>query len=273
MESAHSLVEIPAGLAELGVGIVKPGALHFLVGEGLGGAEAGQAALDLLVDVGGLLLALSGSPAHATAHGHDHQQENGDHQRHDQRQLPADGDHHRQSANDGQSRCQQILGAVVGQLRQLEKIGGQTAHQLAGAVFVVKIEAHSLHMAEQIPADIRLHPDTEGVAIICHDVVQKGTQDIAAHHRNHHSEKQLVHLPRQHIVQGAAGHQRKQQVDSRDQACADHINGKQPPMGLEVAQKYHQRRLALIVFGRHRIFLPLVWYHYTPFFESCKRNN
>ena len=60
---------------------------------------------------------------------------------------------------------------MVGQLRELKQIRGQPGHQLARPIAVVKIEAQLLHMAEQIPANVRLHPDAKGMAEIGHNVI------------------------------------------------------------------------------------------------------
>ena len=46
-------------------------------------------------------------------------------------------------------RDEQVLRPVVGQLRQLKQVRGQAAHQLAGAVFIVKVKAQVLHMANR----------------------------------------------------------------------------------------------------------------------------
>ena len=67
---------------------------------------------------------------------------------------------------------------MVGQLCQFKQVGGQPGHQLAGAVFIVKIEAHLLHVGEQVLADVRLHPDAEGVAEIGHNELQERPQAV-----------------------------------------------------------------------------------------------
>ena len=82
-------MEIPFRLFELFIGRRKAGILRFLIRKGLGGAEARKAAFQFLIDVGSLFLGCPGSPAHSVAHGHDHDQENRDHHRHHNSQLPA----------------------------------------------------------------------------------------------------------------------------------------------------------------------------------------
>ena len=141
-------MELALGGLEQVIGSAETGCFHFLVGKGLGGAETGEAALDLLIDMSHLFLGSFGGLTHAVAHGHHHRQEHRDGQRHDQRQLPADGEHHSQCTDDGQYGRQQVFRAMVGQFRQFKQIRGQAAHQLAGAVLIVKVKAQLLHMPE-----------------------------------------------------------------------------------------------------------------------------
>ena len=155
------------------VGLVEALLLLRLVGERLGGADAGQAGLDGGVDGAGLLLGGAGRIAHLTAAAHGRpQQHRHQHQQH-QRQLPPHGEHHRQRAEDGDEGDEQVLRPVVGQLRQLEQVAGQAAHELAGAVLVVEVEAQLLHMVVQVAADVRLHPDAEGVSPVGHHEIQQ----------------------------------------------------------------------------------------------------
>ena len=89
---------------------------------------------------------------------------------------------------------------MVGQLRQLEQVGGQAAHQLSRAVAVIEIEAQRLHMMEQVAADIRLHPDAEGVAPVGDDVVQSCPQHKGQRHHRHGDKEHPVVLLRQPVV-------------------------------------------------------------------------
>ena len=250
-EPAHGLVEFPLGGLEDLIGGVEAGLLHLFVGVGLGGADAGEGGFDLGVDVGGLGLGSLGSPGHGLAHEHDDEDGNGDHHRHHQGQPPLDGGHHYQRADDGQHGGDQVLRAMVGQLRQLEEVGSQPAHELASAVLVIEIEAHLLHVAEQVPADVRLHPNAEGMAPVGHHELQQGSQDITAHRHSHHREEGLVQLVGQHIVQGVSGDQGEGQVNGRDQHGAGHVQGEELLMGAEIAQKDHNGMLFLKFFSRH----------------------
>ena len=237
VEQTHGFVELPLGGFVDFIGSVEPGPLHIGIAEGFGGADAGEAALNLLVDVTGFLFGCGGGPAHPGAQGHDHHQENGNHQSHHHRQFPADGNHHRQGAADGQNGGQQILRPVVGQLRQLEQVAGQPGHQLAGAVLVVKIKAQILHMAEQILPDVRLYPDAEGVAVICHNEVQKRAQYITDHHRRHDEKEGAEHPVGKQVIQGAAGDQREGQINPGDAHGTQDIQGKKFFVVAEVVQK------------------------------------
>ena len=258
VEHAHCLVERPLGGFEFRIGRVKTGGFHRLVGEGFRGADAGKAAFNLLIDVADLLLCRGGRPPHPAAHGHCHRQKHRNGQRHDHGKLPANGRHHDERPQNGQHGSDQILGAVVGKLRQLEQIGGQPRHQLTGAVAVIEIHAQLLHMAEQVTADVRLHPDAEGMAVIRHNIIQKRPQNIAHRHNDHDGKERAVHLVGQHLIKRTAGHQREQQVDGRDSHSAGHIGGKQPSMVLEVAQENHQRRFFPIILRRHVINPPFL---------------
>ena len=254
VETAHGLVEAALGVLEQVIGGMETVMLHLLVGEGLGSADAGEAGLDLLVDVAGLLLGLAGCLGHGAAHGHDHDQEDGDHQAHDHRQLPLDGAHDHQCANDGQHGSDHILGAVVSKLRQLEQVRGQTGHQLAGAVLIVEVEAHGLHLGKQVAADIRLDTDAEDVAEVGDDEVQQGPETVAQQCHHHDDEEGAVHLIGQHLIEGCTGDQGEGQVHACDEHGAGDIHQEQLPMLSEIAQK-DQQRITLKILGFHN-FLP-----------------
>ena len=145
---------------------------------------------------------------------------------------------------------------MVSKLRQLEQIGGEPGHELAGAVLVIVVAAELLHMGEQILADIRLHPDAEGVTVIGHDVVEEGAQHIAGRHQHHNPEEHAVGLVGQVVVQSLPGNQREGHVDSRHAHGAAQVNGKQPPVVAKIVKKDRQRRFALIVLCGHFLSPP-----------------
>ena len=270
VEQSHGLVEFPLGGLELVVGRVEAGAFHRLVGKGLGGADAGQAGLDLRIDVGHLLLDPHRDPAHPPAHGENHRQEHGDHSRHHQRQLPADGGHHDQRAEDGNGGGEQVLRPVMGQLRQLKQVGGQPAHQLAGAVIIIKIKAHLLQMAEQVPADIRLHPDAEGVAIIADNVIQPRPQHVKRRRHQHHGKEHPELLIGQKIIQRLPGDQRKAQVDQGNAHRAADIQSKQPLVRGKIAEENLQRSFSLVIPCCH-LHILLVEDIISPFSQNAMR--
>ena len=107
-------------------------------------------------------------------------------------------------------------------------------------------------MAEQIPANIRLHPDSEGMAIIGHHIIQEGPEQIAAQCHSHDDEEGLVQLIRQHVVKGAAGDQREGQVNGRNTHGAAHIQGEELFVICEITQKNHQRTFPLKLLGGHK---------------------
>ena len=240
VEHTHGPVEFPLGGFELVVGRAKPGIFQCLVAEGLGGADAGEAGLDLRINVAHLLFDLHRGPAHSAPHGEHHNEENGDQRRHHQGQLPADGGHDDQRADDGDHRGQQILRAVVGQLRQLEQVGGQAAHQLPRAVGIVKIKAHFLQMPEQISADIRLYPNAEGVAVIADDVVEEGPQQVKHHHAGHNGKENGVFFVGQQIVEGLPGDQGEGKINGGDAHGAAKVHREKPLVGRKISQENPQ---------------------------------
>ena len=135
---------------------------------------------------------------------------------------------------------------MVGQLRDLKEVGGQAAHQHAGAVIVIEIKAQLLHMVEKVPADIRLHPDAEGVAPVEHHIVQQAPQHKGRRHDGHDHKEDAVLLVRQPLVHGRAGHQRKHQVDERDDKGAGHVQYKQSLVLSQVVHKHLQQRFPLL---------------------------
>ena len=255
VEKAHFLVEIALGGFEHLVGPVEPPLLLGLVGEGLGGADTGEAGLDLGIDGTGFLLGGPGGLGHLAAAIQHHQQEHGDDAAHHQGQPPLDGEHHRQRPHNGDKRDEQVLRPVVGQLRQLKQVRGQAAHQLAGAVFIVKVKAQVLHMGEQVPADIGLHQDAEGVAPVAHDEVKPRPEDKGRHHQGHDREENGKPLIRQPVVHGGAGDQGKGQVDDGDEEGAADIQQEQAPVGAEIGQENAQGTAGLVIFGGHGLSL------------------
>ena len=140
---------------------------------------------------------------------------------------------------------------MVGQLRDLKQLAGEPAHQGAGAVAVIVAEIQLLHVPEQVPADIRLHQDTEGVAVIADDVGHHRPHRKRDAHRRHHCEKGLISTLGQQLIHAPAGDVGEGQIDQCNDECADHIQNEQPPMGLEIGQEDPQCGLLLIVFGGH----------------------
>ena len=270
VEAAHLLVKAALGGLEHLVGPVKALLLGLLVGEGLGGADAGQSGLNGGVDGAGLGLGGAGGGAHLLpppqGHGQQHREQ---HQQH-QRQLPAQDEHHRQRAQNGHQRDEQVLRPMVGQLRQLEQVVGQAAHQLAGAVAVVEVKAQLLDVVIEVPAYVGLHPDAEGVAPVGHHEVQRRAQEIRRHHRSHDDEEHPELPLGQPGIHGRPRHQRERQVDAGDEKRAGQVQGKQPPMGLEIGDKYPQGAAGPIVFCGHSLPHFIFWAYSIPYFRPFR---
>ncbi len=180
-------------------------------------------------------------------HGEKHRQDQRDHQR----QLPLDGEHDGKGAHNGHAGDEDVLRAVVSQLRDVEEVCGQAAHELTGAVAVVVVKAQLLHVAEQVPADIRLHQDAEGVAPVADDILEHRPQGKGHKHHRHHREKRAVSALGQQLVHAPAGDVGKRQIDQGDHQRAGEIHNEQLPMGPEVGEEDRQRRFLLKFTGGH----------------------
>ena len=99
-------------------------------------------------------------------------------------------------------------------------------------------------MAEQIPADIRLHPDAEGVAPIAHHEAQKGAQ-----HKGQHRTQRLHQPGRRPGGKGlppgapALGQRQTDRRTLRDILQADaQCKGQRPADGLRLTLQGQRRR-------------------------------
>ena len=110
-------------------------------------------------------------------------------------------------------------------------------------------------MGKQVPADIRLHQDAEGVAPVAHDEVKPRPEDKGRHHQGHDREENGKLLIRQPVVHGGAGDQGEGQVDDGDQEGAADIQQEQAPVGAEIGQENAQRSAGLVIFGGHGLSL------------------
>ena len=244
-------MELPLGGLEAVVGGLELAQLRLLVGKGLGGADAGEAGLDVGVDDGGALLYTPGCLLHGPPADPDHHKENGqDHGDH-QRQPPLNRKHDGQGPCDGDAGDEDVLRSVVGKLGDVEEVRRQAAHELACAVAVKVVKAQLLHMAEQVPANVRLHQDAEGVAPVANDIGQRRPQDEGRQHHRHDGEEGLVGTFRQQLVHAPAGDVGKGQVDEGDHQRTAKIHEKKPSVGFEIGEKYLQCGFLLKFPGGH----------------------
>ena len=238
VEPGHGPIEDPLGGLKTLVGPQELLALGALVGEGLGRAHTGDAGLDVGVDAGGGLLDLPGGAGHAAPVEVHHDEEHRDEHHHHQGQPPLDGEHDGDGPQDGHPGDEQVLGPVVGQLRDVEELGGHAAHQVAGAVFVVEAEGEGLQVAEEIPADVRLHQHAEGVPPEADHVLQHRAQQVGPQQHRRHGEEGPVAPEGDQLLQAQAGDEGKGQVNQGDGQRAGHVQQEQPQMGPEIAEKY-----------------------------------
>ena len=262
VESAHRLMKFLLGGFINVIGDIELLQFLRLVGEGLCRADAGDTGLDPRVNGGGFLLHMAGRLTHRPAAGphHDqkHRQNGGDHQR----QPPLDRKHDDKRADDGHAGDENILRAVMGQLRDLKQLAGQAAHQSAGPIAVIVAEIQFLHVAEQIPADVRLYQNTKSVPVVADDIGQHPPHRKSRCGHCHHREKGAVCVLRKQLVHAPAGQVRKGQIDQRNGKGADHIQHKQLLMGFEIRQKDPQIGPLLKFLGGHEKFkAPLTEYN------------
>ena len=126
---------------------------------------------------------------------------------------------------------------MVSQLRNVKEVGGKSAHELTGSVAVKVVEGELLHMAEQIPPDIRLYQDAKGVAPVADDVGQQRPQHKGHAHHCHHGEEGPVGAFRQQLVHAPAGDVGEGQVNDGDQQRAAKVRDEQSLMGPEIGQE------------------------------------
>ena len=247
----HGSVPLLLGGLEALVGPQELLVFRVLVGKGLGGAHAGDAGLNVGVDAGDILLDMLGRLHHLLPVEVHHHQEGGHQQQHHQSQTPLDGEHDGDSADQGHAGDKQVLGAVVGQLRNVEELRRHPAHQVAGAVFVIKAEGEGLQVAKQVPADVRLHQDAEGVAPVADHVLQPRPQQVGGDQHQYHGEERLVLVLGNQLVHADPGHVGEGQIHRRDHQGAGHVQQKQVHMGFEIAEENAQQPLLVEITGIH----------------------
>ena len=236
----HGPVVAPLGPPELVVGLVEFGALRRLVGEGLGGTHAGDGGLNLPVNARQLGLHLSGGSHHPLAAQGGEQDEQGDYRKYDQGQLPPDGEHDAEGPQDGDGGDEQILRAVVGQLGDLKQVAGDPAHELAGAVFVIEGKGQILHVGEQIPPYVGLHPYPQQMPPVGDDIVKAPLEHVSPGQHRHYHEKRREHLSGQQRLHGKARDDGEGQVHQADAQGTHHIQCKQLPVGPVIRGEYPQ---------------------------------
>ena len=147
---------------------------------------------------------------------------------------------------------------MMGQLGDLKQVVGGPAHQLAGAVLVVKGEGQVLHMAEHIPADVRLDAHAHHVPVVAHDIVHARPQHIGGEQDGHDREKGLVQGLGQQLVHGIPGKIGERQVHQGDAQRTGHVQQKQAQMGPVVGQENGQIPLLKSLFAHNRLLFYLI---------------
>ena len=228
----HGPVIAPLGPPEPGIGPLELVDLGGLVGEGLGGAHAGDGGLQLPVDAGHLPLDLRRGVHHPPALEDGEEEKQRHHGKDHEGQLPPDGEHDQKGARQGDGGDEQVLGAVVGQLGDLEQVGGDPAHERTGAVLVVEGEGQILHVGEEGGADVRLDAYPQQVAPVGDGEVKDPLEQVGQQQGGHHGEEQAEQPLGQHVLHGVPGDQRKGQIHQRDAQRAEHVQQEEGQVGL-----------------------------------------
>ena len=250
-------MELPLGGLVDVVGGVELLQLLRLIGEGLGRPHTGDAGLHPGVDDGGLLLHLAGSRAHGPAAAPDHQEEDRQDRRDDESQPPLDAEHDGKGPHDGNAGDEDVLRPVVGQLRDLKELAGETAHEDASAVAVKVPAVQLLHVAEEIPPDVGLHQDAEGVAPVADDILHPRPDGEGQQHDGHHGEKCTVGVLRQQLIHTPARDVGERQIDEGNAEGAGHIQKEELPVRPEVGEKDPKTGRLLELTGGHWLDAPL----------------
>ena len=251
MVDRHGPVIPVFGGAELVVGFAELFNFGVLIGEGLGGAHAGDGGLQLLIDARQLALDFPGGAAHAPALEDGEPHEDGHHQEHRHRQLPADREHYPKSPHQGDQGDEQVFRPVVGKLGNFEQVASDPAHELAGTVLIIKAEGELLHMGEQVPADVGLDAYPQHVAPVGDDEVKAGAQYVGPHQNGHDGEEGSIQLFRQQVLHGQAGEVGEGQVYQGNEQGTHHIQHKKAPVGPVIGHKNGQGAFAFHLLTGH----------------------
>ena len=127
---------------------------------------------------------------------------------------------------------------MVGQLGDLKEIVGGPAHELSGAVLVVEGEGQVLHMAEQIPAYVRLDAHAHHVAPVGDHEIHHRAQGVGRQQQAHDGEEGGVQALGQELVHGLPGGPGEGQIHQGNAQGAAHIQNKQAQVGLIIGQEY-----------------------------------
>ena len=108
-----------------------------------------------------------------------------------------------------------------------------------------------MQVAEEVPADIRLHQHAEGVAPVADHVLQPGPQQVCRQQKGHHHKKGPVLALRNQLIEAHPGDVRKGQVDEGDEQRAGHVQAEEVQVGPEIAEENAQKALVLEISFLH----------------------
>ena len=241
-EDAHGEILPSPGLFDLAVGLVELGV--FVVGGGIGAGypHAGDGRFHIGIDLAHLHACLMrGVPQHPSC-AESKEQHKGQHRKDDQGQQQINSRQNDKRARQHHDGKEEIFRPVVRQFRNLLQIVNHAAHQRAGFVFIEKGKGQPLQQPEHIPSHIGLHPHAHNMAPILDNEVEKRLEQIdpQQHGAPDHDKAKLTvwHI----AVDDLPGDNGIDQIAAGHQKGAEHVDGKQLPMGLVIGNKFSDHR-------------------------------
>ena len=237
VEKAHGTIIPDLAGFEGFVGEVEFGILRLLSGEGLRGADAGDAALNGGVDLSrpdlDVLVGLLHPEPLTDREGDTEGQQNDEYQS----QLDVDGQKNDQGTEKRHTAGQDIFRTVMRELHNLEQVAGNTGHQDTGPVAVKEREGQRLHVYKHIAPHIRLHQRSHAVTDNGDQILEPGPQQVGGKKKRHHGEERGKLLLGQQRVHGVPGHIGEGQIYQRHRQRQTHIQRKCAAMRSNVGGK------------------------------------
>ena len=200
MELPHRLVGFAARFHEFAVAHLE--FFHFFVGIGerLGHADAGNAALQGGVDLCDGHAALEEGAVHLFAQRQRYRRQQRYARKDDERESHMDRTQIHERKQDRDRADEHIFRPMVCQFADVHEVVGHTAHELARFVRVEKAVRQRFQVPEHVAAHLRLHPHTHHVPFVLDEIVEQHAQRVdAEQHRAEHHDPPVI-LVRDQVV-------------------------------------------------------------------------